>query len=170
MSTNLLSIFLISDWCGFYLPWAGGPELHKKAGWAIHEEQSSKQCSSMASASVSASTFLTGVPSLTSFNGGLRWETISLNKCFLPQVAFSHVFHTAIETLTNTEIVLAVGILLWQTWPCIVGESWKDFGTLYKKNHWVFQVWWDVTRPWRIMLRAFQMLQDWLVKFKRKAD
>ena len=44
-------------WCH---PWTDGPELCKKAGWASHQEQSSKQHSSMISASV-----------LTAFDDGL---------------------------------------------------------------------------------------------------
>ena len=37
--------------CGWYHPWAGGPGVYKKAGWASHGEQASKQHPSMGSAS-----------------------------------------------------------------------------------------------------------------------
>ena len=51
----LWDIFLISGWCGKAKPIAGGaiPGLlfYKKAGWASHGEQASKQYASMASVS-----------------------------------------------------------------------------------------------------------------------
>jgi hypothetical protein len=40
------------------LSWAGGPGFYKKAGWASHDGQASKQNPSMASASAPASWFL----------------------------------------------------------------------------------------------------------------
>lgn len=45
---------LNNDWCGmgpvhwlWYLPWAGGPVLHKKECWVSHGEQAKKQHPSM---------------------------------------------------------------------------------------------------------------------------
>lgn len=51
--------------------WEGGLELCKERGWASHEEQVGKQCSSMVSASVSASCFA-GVPDLNSLHDSLQ--------------------------------------------------------------------------------------------------
>jgi hypothetical protein len=44
--------------CGWFYPWAGGPGLYKKAGWASHGEQASKQHPSVASISAPISRFL----------------------------------------------------------------------------------------------------------------
>lgn len=44
--------------CGLCHPWAGSPELYKKAGWVSYEEWSSKQHLSLASPSVSTPQFL----------------------------------------------------------------------------------------------------------------
>lgn len=86
------SIFLTNDRCGSAdygqcRPWAGGPGCCKKAGWATHGEQASKQCPSMASTSAPASRFMLWVSALTSFWDGLwprcgklKW-TLSILSC-----------------------------------------------------------------------------------------
>ena len=68
------------DHCGWCLPWTNRPRLYKQAGWVSHGEQASKQHSSMASASVSASRFLPWLQS--TMECGLR--VVSWNKHFQP--------------------------------------------------------------------------------------
>lgn len=48
--------------------WACGFELSMESDWESHGEPSSKQCSSLASASVPDSRLLPGVPALTSLD------------------------------------------------------------------------------------------------------
>lgn len=71
--------FLIGNWCwsveltGWFHHWTAGPECYRKASWAAHEEQASKQCSSMVSTSTLASRLCLellprqAVPSVTDF-------------------------------------------------------------------------------------------------------
>lgn len=68
--------------------WASVPEVHKKTDWLGHEEQASKQYSSVVF--VSTSRLLLWVPVLTSFDGRLWCGTVSWNKSFLLQVAFGY--------------------------------------------------------------------------------
>lgn len=92
---SLWGTAFISDWCGQAFGqchhWAGGPWLHKKAGWESHEEQARKQHSSMTSASVLALRFLSCLrPALAFPHDGLLPGNIRWNKSFPPQVSFSH--------------------------------------------------------------------------------
>ena len=85
--------------CGWCYPWAGGLGLCKKAGWASHGEQVSKQHSSMTSTSTSASRIL---PSLSFCHDILWWRGV-LWKCksntFLLNLLWLWCFITAVEKL-----------------------------------------------------------------------
>ena len=92
------------DW---YHPWAHGPGWYKKAGWASHEEQASKQHAPMASASVPAFRALLCLIEFkrTSFDNGLWYRTVRWNNRFPSQFAFSHgIFITAMGTLMKTGV------------------------------------------------------------------
>lgn len=54
--------------CGWH-PWTHGPGLYKKAGLASCGEQASRQCSSVAFASVAVFTFLSWVLAMAVFSG-----------------------------------------------------------------------------------------------------
>jgi hypothetical protein len=82
--------------CGWCCPLSGSPGFYKKVGWTSQGKQASKQHSSMASASASASRILV----LTSFNDEQCCESVNL---FLLNFAiWSYHFITTIETLTKT--------------------------------------------------------------------
>ena len=91
-------------WCGWCHLWTGGLGFYKKAGWASHEEQASKQHGSMASASAPASTFCPAwVPVLISFNDELYGGDINRINPFLPKWLQSQSLIPATATVTVTK-------------------------------------------------------------------
>lgn len=71
-------------------------------GWTDHEEQSSKQCSSMDSI-ISDTSFPRWIPILISFNDGLKSGTLHWDKLLISQcVLESGVFVTGLETRSKT--------------------------------------------------------------------
>jgi hypothetical protein len=76
MYASLWNISLIKGWYAEYHPWAGGLGLNALVRILIPrrespEESPSQQCSSIISASVPASRFLSGVPALAFHPSGL---------------------------------------------------------------------------------------------------
>jgi hypothetical protein len=79
----------------WYHPWACGPGWYKKAGWASHGEQATKQHSSMASASASASRFLLCLCSCPDFPHwwSVMWSYVLKKNHFLPRLLLVMVFY-----------------------------------------------------------------------------
>lgn len=83
-----VSMFLISGWCGHSSPWEvppwiGEPELLKKVSRACCGKQVSKQCSYMASVSVSAFRWLPWFPLMINYNRKLKYSPNCLAQRFI---------------------------------------------------------------------------------------
>ena len=92
MRSSCKALFSIRAHCGWCHPWPGSRGFYKTAGWASHEEQASKQHSSMASASAPASWFW---PCWSSCP-----ETVIEINPFLPKLLLVMVFSRSNRNLT----------------------------------------------------------------------
>ena len=103
--------------------WSDSPGFYKKAGWASHEEQTSKQHSSMVLASAPASSTLLCLSFCSDF---LQWYK-QQQKPYQRQV----------DTKS--------GILLWKFWLCFWGDCRRTLELwAIEKSHQVLRSQWDV--------------------------
>lgn len=125
-------------------PQAGGPGVFIKGGWASHWDRASQQCSSMTSASVSASRFRLWVPALTSFVHGLWCES----KSFPLQVAFSHGVLSQ-QKKPKTDSTLNSGWYVLEMFNLIT--SWR-FCSQRRPQSWILRV-----QSWAYLLEGTQL-------------